>query len=183
MAIFSQLLNVLQRSIGPAGSATAGATSVQNPDGSALASAAQQGQMLAVLNTISSQLGSGATRGHFVAAEDIRQGEPLYVSRANGMAYVADAGSYASAFVLGLADATVAAGHVVGVVVGPVLLADWSAITGNAALRAGQNYFLAGPGQLSLIAPSRPQFAASCVVGAALDASTLLVNPAFPIML
>ena len=64
---------------------------------------------------------------------------------------------------------------------GPVTLADWTALTGAAALSPGLPYFLNTAGNLTSTVPSSPRCLTA--VGIAVSTTTLVVNPEQPIQL
>ena len=61
---------------------------------------------------------------------------------------------------------------------GPLILPDWTVLTGTPLLTPGATYYVGmTPGTLTATMPSRPSFALLQVVGVALDANTLDVDP------
>jgi len=61
---------------------------------------------------------------------------------------------------------------------GPLVLPDWTVLTGTMLLIPGATYYLGmTPGTLTTTMPTRPSFALLQVVGVALDANTLDVDP------
>lgn len=108
-------------------------------------------------------------------------GMPLAVSRANGHLVKADAASKAFAFVAGLAFEPTVIGFVGAAARDVVMLADWTAITGSAALLPGQTYFLAVGGGMTTTPPGSPN--CITVVGKAASATTMLIDPQNPIQL
>lgn len=115
-----------------------------------------------------------------VAAATMIAGMPVAIDRTTGQLITADAGYKPAAFVAGLLAADVAQGFVGSAASGRLTLADWSEIAGAAQLVPGVPYFLGLGGGLTSTAP-----ASDCVVlvGRALNATTLLIDPQPPIQL
>lgn len=116
-----------------------------------------------------------------VSSATLPRGTPVTISRSTGQFFKAVASWKPSAFAVGLLTADVVAGYLGHAATGRITLADWTPITGTAALSPGQVYFLDVNGGLTVTAPSSP----NCVtrLGEAVDASTLLIFPQPPIQL
>lgn len=113
-----------------------------------------------------------------VAAVTMVAGTPVAIDRTTGQLVGADASFKPKAFVVGLLAGDVAQGFAGSVETDRLALTDWSAIVGAAQLVPGLPYFLADGGGLTAIPP-----ASSCValVGRAVSATTLLIDPQSPI--
>jgi len=116
-----------------------------------------------------------------VAGADLIQGQPVAVSRASGQLLPARADTYTLAFVAGVAPADTTQGFATQPAHGAITLPDWSAMTGSAALSAGQLYFVGPGGGLT----TTPRLDIACVarVGLATTPQTLVVEPSTPIIL
>lgn len=123
------------------------------------------------------------TVGIFVANTDIKKGQPLYLSRANGKADIADSASYTKSFVIGFADNDTVAGFPVTVIAGICTLADWTDIAGYPALNKGETYFLKAGGGITTDIPHSSTNQALVNIGIALSATDLRFNPSQPIFL
>lgn len=127
--------------------------------------------------------GASADLGDFVAAVSMPIGSPVFVSRADGKLYLADAATYVSSQVVGVTQEAVAAGFVVPVARAAMTLLDWTVLAGTTSLFTGQFYYLAVGGGISSTIPTRPGAAAIAIVGIALSPQTLDVRPLLPISL
>jgi hypothetical protein len=116
-----------------------------------------------------------------VADDNINTGMPLAISRTTGHFILARADTYVKSFVFGLAFATVATGLVVLGQTGEMSLSDWTSVVGTVSLSAGQVYFLAPTGGLTLMPPIIPGQAVT-IVGKALNQQTFLISPESPIL-
>ena len=116
-----------------------------------------------------------------VAAVTVIAGQPLALNRASGQLIAGDPAYKPAAFVLGLAEAATAAGFIATAKLGNFTLADWTALTGGAALSPGVPYFLSEDGRLSAVPPARPL--CLTLIGVAVSATTLHVDPDPPIQL
>lgn len=114
---------------------------------------------------------------------DIGAGQPIYVSKVNGQAVLADATSLNSADIAGLAIAAAASGFRVSFTRSKLTLVDWTAALGVASLQSGYDYFLsATPGQITTTPPLIP---GQCVVfiGTAISTTSMLFAFEPPILL
>ncbi|MBV8970916.1 MAG: hypothetical protein JO290_01355 [Sphingomonadaceae bacterium] len=114
-----------------------------------------------------------------VALEAVAQGMPMAIDRATGKLVNATAAYKPKAFVVGLASAAVAPGFVGAAEVASLTLADWTGVTGAAALQPGGIYFLGATGGLSLTPPPAP--ACVAIVGEAISPTTLRLTVHPPI--
>jgi hypothetical protein len=124
-----------------------------------------------------------ASKGAYVSTTALARGQMVCVSRSTGQVLPADAAVYTQSFVLGFADAPVAAGFAVDVLDGPLQLADWTLLAGTPALVPGTPYFLASGGRISATPPTKPGFAALTLVGTAASTNRLIVNSSAPFLL
>jgi hypothetical protein len=116
-----------------------------------------------------------------VSAAVLPAGLPVAIDRASGRFVAADAAWKPHAFVAGLLRDAAAEGFVAAAATAQLTLADWSAVTGSASLSPGVLYFLAVGGGLTVTAPASG--ACLTLVGKALNASTLVIDPLPPIEL
>jgi hypothetical protein len=126
--------------------------------------------------------GSNGILGNFVANQDIVQGMPVYISRANGQIGIANAASYTQSLIAGFTVSAVNSGFTVDIKSGVSTLSDWTAIAGTATLQKGQLYFLSLNGGITTT-PDRTTAQAIVSIGEALSATTLFFNPSNPILL
>jgi hypothetical protein len=122
--------------------------------------------------------GLGADDIEAVCALALPAGMPVAVDRTTGKFIAADAAWKPAAFAAGLLRADAETGFVAPAATQQLTLPDWTAVAGTAQLAPGQPYFLAVGGGLTTVAPT-----SECVamVGKALNATTLLINPQPPI--
>lgn len=123
----------------------------------------------------------GVTIIEALASVTMPRGTPVAISRANGAFIPAIASLKSSAFVIGLLSVDATSQFIGRAVTSELVLADWTAITGAAALLPGQIYFLGAGGGLTTVPPGPPNCVAR--VGEAIDARTLLISPQPPIQL
>jgi hypothetical protein len=116
-----------------------------------------------------------------VAGVAVLAGMPVAISRRDGSLIPARADTYYEAFVAGLAMADVEAGFVGGATRDKLTLSDWTAVAGTASLLAGQPYFLAPQGGLTL-SPSYTQGFCVVRVGNAVSTQTLMPIQSDPIL-
>lgn len=124
-----------------------------------------------------------AALGSYVASENVPQGMPMYVSRSTGQVGAADAGVYVKSFVLGCAVLAAVTGFPVQLTKGKVELNDWTAVAGQAHLTPGLPYFLKPGGGITASVPAGPVSKSSTVVGVAMSATALMVEPNPPLLL
>ena len=128
-------------------------------------------------------IGTGGALQNIVTSQNVLKGQPLYVSRSNGLAGVADAAVYTQSFVVGFANADTLSGFAAPVTNGVCTLTDWTSIAGTATLSAGQPYFLATGGGITLTAPDKSTAQALVCIGTAITTATLDFDPDQPILL
>ena len=110
-------------------------------------------------------------------------GAPLAIDRTTGHFVKADASIYARSFVVGLAVAATAATFVADASTsGAVTLSNWTALAGTTTLSAGQIYFLAVGGGITLTRPTTVGQAVA-IVGEATSSTTLSLRLSQPILL
>lgn len=118
--------------------------------------------------------------GRFVAGQDILIGQPVFISKINKKALIADSSTFTSCFIIGFASENISNGFQGDIKKGSLTLNDWTPITGSSSLNVGCNYYLNGAGTLSVMPPSSGGL---IVVGIAISDQTLLFKPNFPILL
>lgn len=123
----------------------------------------------------------GVTVIEALASVTMARGTPVAISRATGAFIPAIASLKSSAFVVGLITVDVTSQFIGRAATSELVLSDWTAITGAAALLPGQIYFLGAGGGLTTVPPGPPNCVAR--VGEAVDARTLLISPQPPIQL
>jgi hypothetical protein len=123
--------------------------------------------------------GSDATA--FIADGDVLKGQPLRVSTA-GHCTVANASSMIGAAAVGVAVSDVADGMAGLMLAGGTLEADWTAVTGSAALSPGIAYYVSLTGGLTSTAPADGGQVVT-FVGRAVSESALAIELANPILL
>lgn len=116
--------------------------------------------------------------------QSAKAGQPIYLSRANGRAGLADASSPLTGLVVGLANEDVNATFVGDVFCsGPLVLTDWTEATGSVSLSTGSNYFLDSvAGKLTTTVQTASGHV-NTYIGQAVNATTLFVSPEKPITL
>ena len=130
-----------------------------------------------------SDVGAVPATTSIVAAVNLAAGQPVYVDGTSGQLGLSIATTYAKCFVMGLAAQTTSATYACPVATNSLTLADWTAITGSSALVKNQLYWLSvTEGLLSTSAPITPG-QSLVVVGKAISATTLEINPTLPILL
>lgn len=127
--------------------------------------------------------GLNGTGGRFsaVAAATLPAGTPVTISRATGQVGTSVASWKPSAFVAGLLETASGTDFPVNVATALLTLADWTGITGAASLLPGVPYFLGVGGGLTATPPSSPN--CLTLVGKALNATTMIIDPQAPIQL
>ena len=125
--------------------------------------------------------GKGIAEISAVAAANLAAGTPVVVSRQNGQLLAGRADTYVLGFVAGLLKADTVQGFVGTITDQPLTLTDWSTITGQTALQAGQSYYLAPTGGLI----TAPNLTTKCCVrvGLATSAQTMMPLQSDPILL
>jgi hypothetical protein len=117
-------------------------------------------------------------------AQNAKQGQPIYLSRANGQAGLACATSPLTALVAGLAKTDAKAAFVSDVMTsGPFVMTDWSNVIGSASLQAGANYFLDAVAGMLTTSIQTTTGNVNTYVGQAVNASTMNVSITKPITL
>lgn len=116
-----------------------------------------------------------------VSSTAMPAGTPVTISRANGQLGPSVASWKPSAFVAGLLETASGAGFAVNTATALLTLADWTAITGATSLQPGLPYFLGVGGGLTTTPPSPPN--CLTLVGKALNATTIIIDPQSPIQL
>lgn len=127
--------------------------------------------------------GSATVSTSLVCDVAVVAGAPLAIDRATGHFVKADASIYTRAFVVGLAVSATAATFVAyASTAGTVTRADWTSVAGTATLSAGQLYFLAAGGGITLTRPTAVGKAVS-LIGEATSDTTLSLRLSQPILL
>lgn len=127
--------------------------------------------------------GAGVVQLSAVCGEAVAAGQPLYLNQVDGKAWLARADTPAKAAVTGLARTAAATGFAVEIATGGINLADWTAVTGAAALNVGSRYYLGlTPGTLTTAAPAS-QGQSVTETGLAVSPTLLVIRPLNTVLL
>lgn len=118
-----------------------------------------------------------------VCTTAVEQGQPVYCDQVTGQFRLANAGSFASAGVIGLMSRATAAGEIGNAKQLSLLLNDWSAAIGAASLAKGQRYFLATTDGRLTTSPVLSIGNSAVFVGTAISAQLMRLEIGPPILL